>query len=184
MAFITTGSTVISYADAADIRGTDQRLFECNEFSYADAPNEPQSLDEFLEDLAKKSTERINQKIRASAQWRAYINSQGGDYSAQNIPAFVGSKILSRKADFTDMCVYYVLKEFLIPKIATFEENSAELIKIQYYEQKYNGILQELLQFWEWYDYDGGGNITDSEKNIKPQRTRRTRGRRPIVGVR
>jgi hypothetical protein len=184
MAFIISNGTVISYAEASDIRGTDQRIFECNEFRYADAPNEPTSLDEYLEDLAKKSTARINQKIRASVAWRSYLASQGGNYSSQNIPDFVPGKILSRKADFTDICCYYVLKEFLIPKIATFEENSAELIKIQYYEQKFNSVLQELLQMFEWYDYDSSGVVTDSEKNIRPQRYRRSRGRRPIVGVR
>ena len=184
MAFITSGSTVLSYAAATDIRDKDQRIFECNEFNYADAPDAPATLNEYLDDLAVKSTARINQKIRASASWRAYLASQGSDYSSQNIPDFNPSKIITRKADFTDICAYYVIKEFLLPKVANFDENSADLNKIQYYDQKFNSILQELLQMFDWYDYDASGTVTTSEKNIKPQRFRRSRGRRPIVGVR
>lgn len=181
MAFIVSGGTVISYADALDIRDKDQRIYECNEINFTDAPAAPGNLNEYIEDLATKSTARINQKIRASAQWRSYLASQGGDYSSQNIPAFEPEKIRSRQSDFTDLCAYYVLKEYLIPKIATFEENSAEVYKIQYYEQKFDQVLTELLQFWDWYDYDGGGSITSSERNIRPELTRRTRGRRSWV---
>ena len=68
MAFIVSGSNVVSYAEALDIRDKDQRLFEANEIDFVDVPDTPGSLNNYLEDLTTKGTDRINEKIRASAR--------------------------------------------------------------------------------------------------------------------
>lgn len=185
MAFIIAGGVVVSYAEATDVRDKDQRLFEANEINFADAPNTPTSVDEYLEDLNIKSTNRINQKIRASARWREYLGHVGGGFDQNSIPAFNPTSIIDRKADFTDMCSYYTLKEYLLPKIADFgNPESPEVQKIQYYDDKFNELFSELLNMFDWYSYDGDASVEDGEKMIRFSLTRRTRGRRSTTRVR
>ena len=104
MAFIVSGTTVVSYAEALDVRDKDQRLFEANEIDFSNVPDAPANLNEYIEDLTAKSTNRINEKIRASARWREYLGfSSAGFSDINNIPAFVPENIINRKSDFTDM---------------------------------------------------------------------------------
>ena len=185
MAFVISGGNVISYAEANDLRDKDQRLFEANEFTLANLPDAPPTLNDYIEDLNIKATARINQKIRASSQWRDYLGYVGADYDINNIPAFNPNLILARKSDFTDMCAYYTLKEYLIPRIADFgNPESAEVMKIQYYESKFNDLFTELLGMMDWYDYDASGALGDNDKLIRVSLTRRTRGRKNVVRVR
>ena len=186
MAFIVIGGNVTSYAEAEDLKGVDQRVFEGNEINFADAPDSPGSLDEYIEDLTTKATARINEKIRASARWREYLNYAGvGFDNINNIPAFNPNKIKSRKADFTDMCCYYTLKEYLLPKVAEFgDPESPEVQKIKYYDAKFNDLFEELLAIMDYYDSDGDGTVEAGEKSIRFSNPRRSRGRRRIVRVR
>lgn len=185
MAFITVEGSVTSYCDASDIRDKDQRVFESNELNFADAPNSPTTLDEYLEDLATKSTNRINEKIRSSAKWRQYLGYSGGaieDFN--NIPAFNPNRIVSRQADFTDMCAYYTMKEYLLPKVADFgDELSPEVQKIQYYENKFNDLFNELMAMWDWYDREGDG-IDNEDRMVTFRTNRRTRNKRNTARVR
>jgi hypothetical protein len=185
MAFVISGGNVISYAEANDLRDKDQRLFEANEFTLANLPDAPPTLNDYIEDLNIKATARINQKIRASSQWRDYLGYVGADYDINNIPAFNANLILARKSDFTDMCAYYTLKEYLIPRVADFgNPESAEVQKIQYYESKFNDLFTELLGMMDWYDYDASGALDDGDKLIRVSLNRRTRGRKNVVRVR
>ena len=185
MAFITVAGNVISYAEALDVRDKDQRLFEANEFDFTNVPDSPGSLDNYIEDLTTKATDRINQKIRASARWREYLGHSGSGYSNDNIPAFNPNLIKSRQADVTDMCCYYTLKEYLLPKIADFgNPESSEVQKIQYYDAKFNDIFTELLDMWDWYDFDNDGTVEDGEKMVNFRLNRRSRGRSAITRVR
>lgn len=186
MAFILSGTTVVSYAEALDVRDKDQRFFESNELDFTNVPDAPGSLNNYIEDLTTKATDRINEKIRASARWREYLGFAGGGYDdINNIPAFVPENIKSRKADFTDMCCYYTLKEYLLPKVADFgNPESSEVQKIQYYEGKFNDLFRELLDIMDWYDQSGDGTVTDGEKMVRFRATRRTRGRSNLTRVR
>jgi hypothetical protein len=185
MAFIVAGGNVLSYAEAEDLRDKDQRLFEANEFSLTNLPDTPPTLNDYIEDLTTKATARINQKIRASSQWREYLGYVGADYDVNNIPAFNPNLILARRSDFTDMCAYYTLKEYLLPRVADFgNPESAEVMKIQYYESKFNDLFTELLSMLDWYDYDASGALTDDDRLIRMSLTRRTRGRKNVVRVR
>ena len=185
MAFIIAGGNVVSYADASDIRDKDQRLFEANEFTLTNLPDAPPTVNDYIEDLATKATARINQKIRASSQWRQYLGYVGADYDINNIPAFNPNLILARKPDFTDMCAYYTLKEYLLPRVADFgNAESAEVQKIEYYTSKFNDLFTELLAMLDWYDYDASGALNDDDRLIRTSLNRRTRGRRSIVSVR
>lgn len=187
MAFITDGAgNVISYAEALDIKDKDQRIFEANEVNFTDVPDTPGSLDNYLEDLAQKATNRINEKIRASARWREYLGYAGGGYdSIDDIPPINMNLIVGRKSDITDMCAYYTLKEYLLPKIADFgNPESAEVQKIQYYEGKFDDLFRELMDILDWYDADNDGAVQTNEKMVKFRPNRRTRGRSNISRVR
>ncbi len=187
MAFI--GSNpVLSYATAEDLRDRDQRFFEANDgIAFAGASSQlpaPADLDDYLEDLTIRSTRRINQKIRASSAWREYMNHVGIENDINNIPDINPDLIIDRKEAFTDMCVYYTFKEYLMPKMADFTEDSPELVKIRYYENKFEDLFTELTSVWDWYDVNQDGTVSDSEKLVAQIRTRRSRGRRARTYVR
>ena len=101
MAFILSGTNVVSYAEALDVRDKDQRLFESNEIDFTNVPDAPADLNEYIEDLTTKTTDRINTKIRLSARWREYLNQTGSISSVNDIPVFNPDRIVGRKADFT-----------------------------------------------------------------------------------
>lgn len=185
MAFYIINGNVLGYCDDLDIQDTDQRLFEANEVLFNNAPGNPADLNDYLDDLAVKATNRINQKIRSSEAWRQYLLNTGQTYDEMNIPALDPNKIAGRQSDFTDMCVYYVFKEFLLPKIADFgNPESPELQKINYYDKKFNDLFTELTSMWDWYDADGDGIVEESERLIRTQKTRRSRSRRSVVYTR
>ena len=156
-----------------------------NEIDFTNVPDTPGTLNNYIEDLTTKSTNRINQKIRASARWREYLGYIGSGYDINSIPAFNPTKIVDRKADFTDMCCYYTLKEYLLPKIADFgNPESPEVQKIQYYDDKFNELFSELMNMFDWFDNNQDGTVEDGEKMIRFSLTRRTRGRRATTRVR
>ena len=173
MAFISSSGTVISFAEYEDVLATDQRLFEANE-GFTDV---------IVEDALIKSTLRILNKIKSSDWWRSYYLRQSGG-SNQNIftstlisvPAPVGSKIKARTDEFTDMCVYFCLAEYLYPKVADFgNTDSAERQKIGFYEEKFRQMFKDLLEAGDWYDFNDGGTISAAEKAPSRQNLVRVR---------
>jgi hypothetical protein len=83
------------------------------------------------------------------------------------------------------MCAFYVLKEFLLPKVADFgDPESPDVQKIQYYENKFNDYFTELMSDFIYYDADGDGTVQDGEKQVTFNILRRGRGRRNVVRVR
>tara|TARA_R110001606_G_scaffold55527_3_gene135233 strand:+ start:1088 stop:1648 length:561 start_codon:yes stop_codon:yes gene_type:complete len=186
MAFIIAGGSVVSYAEALDVRDKDQRVFEANEIDFTNVPDAPASLDEYIEDLAAKATDRINTKIRLSSAWREYLGRAGSGYTGLNtVPNFDPNKIVTHKAMFTDMCAFYVLKEFILPKVADFgDPESPDVQKITYYENKFSDYFKELMSDFTYYDNDGDGSVEDGEKQVTFGFLRRGRGRRNVVRVR
>ena len=162
MAFILSGGNVISFAEYEDVTAIDQRLFEANE-GFTDV---------IVEDALIKSTTRILNKIKASDWWKGYyIRQTGGSDSSIytttsiSVPAPVGVKIITRKDEFTDMCVYFALSEYLYPKVADFgNTDSAERQKIGFYDEKYRQMFKDLLEAGDWYDFSGNGTIAALEK--------------------
>ena len=185
MSFITVGGQVTSYAEYTDLLQKDQRLLEANEIQ---VPAESGFTDvtDFIEDLLSKSTDRINIKIKASAWWMGYLNYTGTSVSNPAlVPDFNPNRIKSREQDFTDACVYYCLYNYLLPLIGDFStEESQEVQKIKYYQQKFNDIFQELIAMADWYDADGDGTVEDSEKAYTYATVRRSRRRSNVVRVR
>ena len=71
-----------------------------------------------------------------------------------------------------------------MPLIGDFSvEESQEVQKMRYYENKFNDIFNELLALADFYDADGDGTVEDSEKSYTFQTVRRTRRRSGIIKV-
>lgn len=166
MAFINPNQTgVIAFAEYEDVTATDQRLFEANE-GIADAT--------MVEDLTVKATNRILQLIRNTAWWKNYYLAEGS--SAQrtatqtrngyiDAPLPDADLIVGRQADFTDLCVYFTLYEYLLPKVADFSsQDNAEVVKVGVYRTKFDKLFMELIEDGTWYDFDASGTVTSAEK--------------------
>lgn len=191
MAFLTDGGgNVISFAEYTDVVQKDQRIFEANNIKI---PEESGfiSVQDFVEDMLKKSTQRILLKLKASTWWQSYNAYVGTPISNLNAIPNVNPNLidpgnqLDRRQQFTDMCVYYCFAEYLFPLIAEFgNEESPEVQKIQYYSAKFSDIFNELISIADWYDADNDGTVEESEKAVSYMRTRRSRSRRSVVPIR
>jgi hypothetical protein len=156
MAFITSGTTVLSFATYDDVIDRDARVTQENEGLTVD----------IIEDLLIRSTERILSLLRSTNWWQEYyLKQSGASYrTSGDIPQPEAEKVLTRKNDFTDLCVYHCLYEYVFPKIADFsDENNAERRKIGYYQQKFNSLFDELIKAGDWYDYDDDASVESSE---------------------
>ena len=168
MAFIISGGNVISFAEYEDVTARDQRVFEANEGL----------TDVVVEDLLERSTDRIVNLLSASDWWRSYyIRHSGAQYDPLiitsglvSVPKLDPNLIKDRQADFTDLCVYYALATYILPKVADFSrEDNSERVKIGFFNEKYRALYQELIDDGSWYDFDNSGIISNTEK--MPTRT-------------
>jgi hypothetical protein len=153
MAFIRSGSTIISFAEYQDVVDLDQRLFEENEGL----------TDQDVEDILIRSTERILVLLKNTKWYTTLALSQGA--SILTIPNLNAGKIKSRLNDFTDLACYYGLYEYILPKVADFgTENNSERVKIDFYQNKFTTLFDEVVSAGDWYDYSGDGTVSDIEK--------------------
>ena len=169
MAFITESGNVTSFAEFQDVVNKDQRLFEANEGL----------SDDIVEQQLIRATERILSKIRSSAWWKSYYirRDQNTVYNTvADIPAVNPNRIKARLNDFTDLCVYTALSEFILPSIADFgSEDNAERQKMGYYTQKADTLFGELITNGDWYDFDNSGTISSDEKSPGQYNLKRVR---------
>lgn len=169
MAFIEEASTVVSFAEFQDVVNKDQRLFEANEGL----------SDDIVEQQLIRATERILTKIRSSAWWRSYYVQRDLNTvfkTVADIPSVDPNRIIARQSDFTDLCVYTALAEFILPSIADFgNENNAERQKMGYYTQKADELFGELITGGDWYDFDDSGTISSDEKQPGQYNLKRVR---------
>lgn len=172
--WIVSGGNVISFAEYGDFVATDKRVFEANEGL----------TDSVIETAAEKATNRILAKIRQTAWWQSIFMklatqnqiSQTQTLSTPYVPLPSANNIQGRQADFTDLCVYLTLYDYVYPMIADFNNvDSAEVQKINVFRTKYNELFQELIDDGSWYDFSGDGTITDLER--MPTRTNLVRVR-------
>lgn len=170
MAFIKDNTnSVTSFAEYADVQATDQRLFESNEGL----------TDVIVNGLLTRATGRILNSIKYSDWYRdLYLRTTTNPEfrNSVDVPDVNPNKILLRQSDFTDLCVYYALFYYILPKVADFsKEDNSERAKIAYYQQKYNTLWMELLNVGDWYDIQGNGSVTVNEKvpgNVRLHRIR------------
>lgn len=159
MAFITENDTVISFAEYSDVTAKDQRLFDSNEGL----------TDDVVEDALIRSTERILSKIRSTDWWRTYYTKRDSSFTyntVADIPAVDASKILGSQNDFTDLCVYWALAEYILPQVANFGDDADdEKAKMGYYKGKSEELFLELIRAGDWYDFDDDATVESSEKD-------------------
>jgi hypothetical protein len=169
MAFVTENNTVISFAEFQDVVDKDSRLFEANEGLSDDA----------VETQLVRATERILSKLRASPWWREYYIKRDTSTvynTAADIPAVNANRIKSRQNDFTDLCVYTALAEYILPSIADFgNEDSAERQKMAYYIQRSESLFGELITAGDWYDFDNDNTVESGEKSPGQYNIKRVR---------
>lgn len=158
MPFVSNGTTIISFAEYADVLDQDQRLFEANEGL----------TDDVVEPLLVRATERILTLIRATDWWKdLYLQKTANPHftTRADVPLVDPLKIIAREHDFTELCVMYALWNYILPKIADFsKEDNAERAKIGFYQGKYQFLFDELINAGDWYDLDGSGVVESSEK--------------------
>jgi len=165
MAFINPGQTgVIAFAEYSDVTDCDQRLFEANE-GIADST--------IVEDLTVKATSRILQLIKNTNWWKRYYLIEANEtareatrtLSTVDVPLPDADLIVGRQADFTDLCVYLTLYEYLLPKVADFSsQDNAEVVKIGVYRTKFEVLFKELIEDGSWYDFNADGVVVSTEK--------------------
>jgi len=169
MAFVQTTTSVIALATYDDFVDRDNRILVENEAL----------TQAVVEDLLVRSTERILTQLRASTWWYELQTTKNQSLtinSRADLPAVDAMSILSRKNDFTDLCVYHCMYEYALPRVADFgNENDAERQKIGYYQQKYNALFEELISDGSWYDFDGDDVLESTEfkpATVSPRRYR------------
>lgn len=169
MAFVEENNTVISFAEFQDVVNKDQRLFDANEGL----------SDDVVEAQLIRATERILTKLRASDWWQSYYVNRDSSISYQSvadIPALDPTRIKARQNDFTDLCVYTALAEYILPMVADFgNEENAERQKMGYYTQKSEALFGELITAGDWYDFDDNGTISSKEKSPGQYNLKRVR---------
>lgn len=161
MSFIISGNTFRSFAEYQNVLDRDQRLFESNEGL----------TDEVVEDMLIRASERLLVRIRATDWWRNYQFKRNTALKndVRLVPPVNPLKIITRKADFTDLCVFLALADYILPKVADFaNQDSAEVQKIKYYEDRSDKLFNELIEAGDWYDFAGDGAVNTSD--IEPSR--------------
>ena len=138
MAFIEDSTTVYSFANYTDVTSKDDRLFVENE-------GLTQTV---VEDMLVRSTERILSQIRSSGWWYDLNSRMGASMlNRSDVPAVDAKRILNRKNDFTDLCVFHAFHEAILPRVADFgAEDNAERQKIGFYQQRYDSLLKKLIE--------------------------------------
>lgn len=169
MAFVTENNTVVSFAEFQDVVDRDQRLFEANEGLSSDQ----------IDQLLIRATERILTRLRSTDWWRTYYVRRDNSTvynTVADIPAVDPDRIIARQNDFTDLCVFSALSDFILPSIADFgNEDNAERQKMAYYTQKSDALFGELITAGDWYDFDDDGTVQSTEKSPGQYNLKRVR---------
>lgn len=157
MAFIVESGSVISFAEFSDLTKRDQRLLDNNE----------SLTDDFCEDTLIRSTTRILERIRGTDWWRTLYRKRNTGVNPKDIPAPNADLIVGRTEDFTDLCVYVALSEYILPAVADFgAADSSERQKMGYYENRATQLFGELITYGDWYDWNDDGSVETNEKEF------------------
>lgn len=150
MAFYYENSSVVSFAEASDVEDADQRIFNANE-----------SLTEDVVLIGvKRATERILSRMKSSSWWKKMNSST----TTATLPDVDADLIINRQQDFTDLCVFIALADYILPGSADFADpDSAERQKMEYYSTRAESLFVELLTLNDFYDFDSSGAIEDDE---------------------
>lgn len=165
--WILRSGSVVAFCDYESVVDRDQRLFEANE-GLAD--------ETMIEDFTERATTNILFEIKDTLWWKQYFmlldNGQTSvaTLSTIDVPVPNPNKIQARQQAFADLCVFYTLYEYVLPKVADFSNtDSAEYKKIGFYKEKYQSLFRQLIEAGDWYDFNDSGAILNNEK--MPTRT-------------
>jgi len=104
-------------------------------------------------------------KFRSTDWWRRYYLKRSDNAYLTSIPALDVNRIKDRYNDFTDLCVYFALGEYILPIVADFGgEDENERTKMAYYSRKADDLFAELVHVGDWYDFNEDDIITVDEK--------------------
>lgn len=159
---------VTSFAEYQDVLDRDQRVFDENEGL----------SDSIINVLLVRATERLLSKFRSSQWWRDYNFKFNPlqSIALAAIPPLDTQKIIGRHNDFTDLCVYEAMAEYILPKVANFgNSDNSEFNKISFYRNKADELFGELITFGDWYDLDGDGIVQVTEAKQGTYNLRRVR---------
>tara|TARA_R100000734_G_C3313538_1_gene104851 strand:+ start:870 stop:1370 length:501 start_codon:yes stop_codon:yes gene_type:complete len=166
MAFIVESSNTISFAEYSDVSETDPRLFDSHD----------SLTDDTVETACIRATTRILDNIKNTDWWQSLYVTHNGSVSRKDIPKPDPDNIKDRTEDFTDLCVYWALSDYILPGIADFgDDDSNERKKMGYYRNRADRLFQELINSGDWYDFDGDSTIETDEKASGNYRLRRIR---------
>lgn len=165
MPFIIEDNATISFAEYSDVTATDQRLFDSNEGL----------TDEVVEDALIRATSRILTRFSSSSWWRNYYQKRTS-VVAVDIPSVDADKIKARQSDFTELCVYTAMAEYILPQVADFgDESDSDRAKMGYYQNRADSLFGELIIVGDWYDFDDDNTVETSEKSAGSYNLRRVR---------
>jgi hypothetical protein len=163
MAFNIVNNVFVSFAVYADVVARDQRFFEANEGLT--------STD--VDSLLAQASQRILSHIKNTDWYRrgAFANDSTLGNDLRLLPAVNPKNILSKEQEFKDLNIYFAMSEYLLPKVADFSNTrpgsmSSEVVKIKFYRDAYDALLQEVLESGDWYDFSGNGTISKEEKYL------------------
>lgn len=169
MPFITESDTVISFAEYADVQAADKRIFDSNEGL----------TDDVVETALIRATERILNQIRSTQWWRDYYIKRDSSINyttVADIPSPDADRIQGRERDFTDLCVYWALADYILPQTANFgDEGDDDRAKMSYYQNKRDALFAELIRAGDWYDFDDDSTVQSDEKDPGVYNLRRVR---------
>lgn len=168
MAFIIENNIVISFAEYSDVKARDQRVFDSNEGL----------SDDVVETALIRATERILNRFRSSDWWRSYWlkRSSTAISTVADIPALDADRIKSRQNDFTELCVYTAMADYILPQTANFgDEADDDRAKMGWYSNRAEALFGELITAGDWYDFDDDGTVQSDEKSPGHYNLRRYR---------
>lgn len=165
MPFIIEDNATISFAEYSDVTARDQRLFDSNEGL----------TDEVVEDALIRATNRILTRFSSSSWWRNYYQKRTSVQTV-DIPSVDADKIKARQSDFTELCVYTAMAEYILPQVADFgDETDSDRAKMGYYQNRADSLFGELIIVGDWYDFDDDDIVETSEKSAGSYNLRRVR---------
>ena len=155
MSFNIVNNAFVSFAVYSEVTARDQRFFEANE-----------GITELqVNDLLAQASERILSKLKSTDWWADYQFKR--DNSLQRdlrlVPDVNPLRIKGSEQDFKDLNIYFVMAEYLLPRVADWS-NEADTNKINFYKDQFMALFKELVEDGSWYDYDADGTIETAEK--------------------
>ena len=155
MAFNIVNNAFVSFAVYSEVTARDQRFFEANE-----------GITELqVNDLLAQASQRILSKVEATAWWADYNFRRNASLQndPRNLPSVNPLRIKSREQDWKDLNIYFVMAEYLLPRVADWS-NEADIAKINYNKDQFQALFKELIEDGAWYDYDADNTVEFAEK--------------------